>query len=476
MKTETLAVRLKMLVDEYAEKNNLEKGKPFEKQGVLYYAVDFERIKLEFAYNKKNKANYPISTLSCRVYLDKNSTFFFEMPEVIDYIDALDYHCYYFPYIESEERMTACFNYITEAIEYRIDEINSISLLSYKYKKIKLEEIKEVFDIETSEFKLFNEESEKKAEEIDNYVSAFIIGRFTKGKAYLAYLNNDYETALSEYKKMDKLTSYEKKLVKFIEGRFAPYQAVDEDCASILEVQKYTSKEEVKYFGIALAASIAGFYLLLVIIQLLVNLHFHRTAVFTDAINPFISALWGILPGIFIVIAFRYKIEALFRKDKKQANDFYELLNAAQDNQKTKIIAFGVALFIALIMFSDYCQPTYILYENGMKYNTHARPFNHYAAYPAKDFVDVVIVEDRPFYKNYNKKQKKNKDVQEQLEDLQKQEEKNRHYAIQLKHGQYIDFDTLHTSRKQKEKLVKLLRGERTHNMRRVNGLDDLEV
>ena len=472
MKTETLAVRLRMLVDDYAEKNNLEKGKPYEKKGVIHYSVELEKIKLEFAYNKKSKANYPISTLSCRVYLDKNSSFFFEMPEIIDYINVLDYHCYYFPYIESEERMTACFNYIIDAIEYNIEAINGLSFLSYKYKKQKLEEINEVFDIQTSDFNLFSEESEKQAGDIDNYVSAFIIGRFTTGKAYLAYLNNDYETALSEYKKMDKLTSYEKKLIKFIEEQVAPYQAVDLDCASILEVQKYTSKEEFKYFGIAIAASIGAFYLLFIIIQLLVNLHYHRTAVFTDAINPLLSSLWGIVPGIFAVIAFRYKIEALFRKDKKEANDFYDLLNAAQDNKNKKLIAFGIALFIALIMFFDYGKPTYILYENGMKYNTHARPFNGYAAYPAKDFVDVVIVEDREFY---FKEPKKDEDAQEQLERLQKEEEKNRHYAIQLVHGQYIDIDTLHLTHKRQEKLVKYLRGERTHNMRRVNSLEELE-
>lgn len=465
MKTDTLGVRLEMLVDDYTAKNNLEKEKPVEKQGVLRCGIILEKIKLEFVYNKKAKAEYPISTLSCRVYLKKDDTFFFEMSEIIDYLGAYDFHCYYFPYIESEERMDACFNYITDAIEYNIDEINNLSALNYKYKKIKLDEIKEVFDIETSELSLFGEESEKQIAEIDSYVSSFIIGRFTTGKAYLAFLENDFETALKEYEKMSKLTNYEKKLVEFIKERFAPYQAIAVECASVLEIKSYTSKDDVKYFITALVATVGAFYFLFILLNIFVNIHYKQTTLFAVTINPFLPSLWAILPSIFAMIAFKDKIVPFFRKDRKKARAFYELLNDSKEKKKDikKYIAFGIALFIAIIMFADYAQPTFKLYYDKMCYNSHAKPFNHYAEYTADEFIDVVALRDKELPKV------------ETLEDLEKLDNMRKHYVIVLKSEQYIDIDEFHLSEKRTEELIEILRGEKSGSIKSADYLEDFE-
>ena len=242
MKIEKLSQHLKFRVEDYAEKIGALKLTSDNSDGTDKYSVELEKIILEFVYYKKAHENCPVSTLYCRIHLDKESGFFFEIPEIIAFVDILDYHCYYFPYIENVKRMDACFDYITDFIEYREREILSLCDSAQELKEQKIQEIKRVYDYDESRIPEDEEGKNAFYNKLDEYVSVYTLKRFVTGKAHLAYLDGDYDTALKEYEKQGELLTCEKRIVEFIDGKLEPYQAMPLECASLLEVVKYKKK------------------------------------------------------------------------------------------------------------------------------------------------------------------------------------------------------------------------------------------
>ncbi len=218
MNTEWLSQHLKKTVYEYAFYHG---ATAYCKKDVVLdrYYLEFEKIKLEFIYSKRERELYPISTLYCRVYLDKSDNFFFEIPDLIYYTDVLDYHCYYFAFIESKKRMSACFNYIMDFFEFRKEEIDELLPQYEELKALKTEEIKRVYLFDDN---IIPKNEDKKEEFIENFaerVSFFTASRFTTSPAYIAYLKGDFEKAVEEYKKYDELLDSEKRLIEFIDGK-----------------------------------------------------------------------------------------------------------------------------------------------------------------------------------------------------------------------------------------------------------------
>ena len=204
MKTEKLSEYLEKLSRNYYEKSGARDIYCYRDKLYKYCQITTDSLKLEFVYSFKGSENYPLSTLSCRVYLDGNSPYFFEIQELIDYLEIYDFHCYCFPYIESAARMKACFNYITDFIEYHLEEIASLKGKEDKLVKRKIDEIRAVYG--------FNEElipSDKAGKEsffnnIFKHYSHFLVKRYSSEPAYLAFVNGEYAEAYEKYKKLEK--------------------------------------------------------------------------------------------------------------------------------------------------------------------------------------------------------------------------------------------------------------------------------
>ena len=453
MKTDKLSQYLELLVREYADRTEAENFRAADDSAEALFSVEYEELKYEFVYSKKARNSYPVSTLFCRVYLDKENPFFFEIPEIIAYLELLDFHAYHFAYIESNKRMKACFDYITDFLDYRKEEIESLTYDFDELYKEKKEEIIRVYGIDASTEPENEDEKDEYFAGLDSYASSFTAGRFTTGKAFSAYVKGDYEKALEEYEKQGELLTCEKRIVEFIDGKLEPYQVMPEECASVIDVEKYKS-HSFKLFIITLIASTVFGFVLFLIIQLIVNAVAVHTTVICNTVSPFKTAFFGIFTGVFGTLAFRDKLEPLFMKGKKEAIEFNDLLS----NQKffTPIrIVFIVVFAISIIGFIDFSRPPFLMYEDKVMYNSHAHTFNHYSVYPLEDLEDVICV-DGHFEDNYNKYVE------------------NPFYVITFRGGRYIAMERLSKNSEKQEEIIKKIRRNRESDIPHVRSIEEL--
>ncbi len=452
MKCEDLSKHLEYVIEDYTEASGASDFKIKKGDAVDSYSFQSGKIRLEFVYSKKARENYPVSTLYCRVFLD-GGDFFFEIPEIISFIDILDYHCYYYPYIESRTRIDECFNYIMDFIEYRREEIESLCPRADELKSLKLEEIKRVYKTDDSSVPEDAQSKEKHYAALDEYVSSYAVSRFTTGEAYGAYLRGDFEKALSEYGKLGELTEYEKKIVNFIDGKQEPYQAMPLECSSLLEADNYKRKS-LKLFLVSLAFSVLLFWFIFFCVQAVINAVYTHSSIMCDGANPFKTALFGIVPGVLLAVTFRNRIEPLFYKDRKKAFEFYDMLYPKSKFGALQLICIAVCIF-CVCLFADFSRPTFTYYKDRIEYNTHAKLLNKKTVYPIEDFVDVVCVNGR-----YSQ------DLNEYIEEP--------FYVLEFSNDQYIDLGRLKISKKEKAQLIEELRQNRESDIRHVLAIDDL--
>lgn len=402
MKTEKLSKHLKKLAREYAEKTNALDYYSYEDKAFRYCQIKYEKIKLEFVYALKGSESYPISTLSCRVYLSPERPYFYEIQELIDYLDIYDYHCYSFPYIESIKRLEACFNYITDFIEYRSDDILSLCENAEIIKVQKLKEIKRVYGYDGKSAPRDYAGKESFYGGIYKHYSDYIICRYTSERAYVDFVSCNYQSSLSKYKSISNKTGYERKLIQFIKGQVAPYQAVTNDCASILDFEKY-SKPDTKKLILTTVISVAAFYILFVLLQAIINLIYVKTTLFSFCANPFLNGLCGIIPGIAAAAVFRRRIEPILYPNKKQAYDFYDLLELSEDKKFGSGWAVA-ALILSFAVFIGICRPAITINSKYLKADTQASIFINYEKYETSELKKVMYIKGyyaKPNYRDY---------------------------------------------------------------------------
>ncbi len=437
MKTEKLVKYLNTLAKAYAEGSGADDYYFYTEKSRAHYQVTAGEQKLEFIYYTKGSKSEPVSTLTCRVFPDRDKPYFYEIQEIIDYLDILDYHCYFFPYIENEKRMRACFNYLTDFVEYRAEELKSLKQKDKELITRKLSEIERVFGFDKTVFPSGKAEREQFIENLFSHYSAFLTARYTSNEAYLDYVRGNYKKALKEYEKLEEKTGYEEKLIAFMKERFAPYQAVSEDCASILAVERYT-KSDNKTFIILIAGLSLTFCLIFFIAQLIINLTYINSTRFVSVANPFINALIGLFPGVVTAILFRRRLEPFIHPNKKEALEFYDLINT-YDGIKIPHIATAAAVILSIFIFIGVCRPSIAIYDEYMNLDKGDSIFTDYETYLTEDIDRLVLVEG--YYKDKN--------FTEYVE--------NPKYAFTIKGGGYIMLEDFNLNEKKEKELISVL-------------------
>lgn len=454
MKTEKGARELERLCREYSEKTKAKEVTAITDDDLKLCRIIYEKYALEFVYSLKGNENYPISTLSCRVYPDVDGCCFFELPEIIDYLDIYDYHCYYFPYIENKNRLQSCFEYITDFIEFRVDEIKQLYKNAEVYTEMKKQEIQRVMGYNrNSEEDLSDKDFFKK---VFRYYSNLLVRRYTIEKAYLHFIKGEYEEALKAYEKIEKKTGYEKKLIDFFSEDFVPYQAVTPECASIVEAESYR-KASFKAFCIITVIFIIVFCAAFLILQLAVNKHYTDTMRIVKLQSVYFAPICGVIPGVIFAVAFKDILGLAFMKNRKKAVEFYELFHKKNESAAMFGIAV-VSLLLFIGIFAGICRPSVVVSDTVLKYDVSETPFVKYEEYELKNFDDVIYV--KGYYTD--------KTFTEFVESPS--------YAFTILGGGYVSSNDLDLNEEQLNELINIIRpGMEGYKMRNVFAVEDLD-
>ncbi len=353
------ACMIEALDVEYVDENNKSERR-----------VDTRFFAIEFVYTKKQKTFSPVSMLYSRVYFTKRDYRYAHIPDFIDYVDSSDISCYYFPYIESEERMRACFKELEDFYLRNFDKINDIALENEKKIQInvkKAEEIKRITNLDFEDIDEFY---------YDFYEKIVILTRFTENGPYLEFLKGNYEKALKKYQKIKKnniCTGYDLKIIKLLENRkkddkFVP---IKPECASIFEGGKFNgSKAE----GISLLKGAAIceiifffiYYLLYLIADIIVS---EENLIYGAKIPWWCIAIFAGLPALFGAMNFRVPLGKITRREKKENIEVYDEFFYGKK----------ISLFIKGIWFAIFVCIIFLIVSLSI---SSARFYDTYATFP----------------------------------------------------------------------------------------------
>lgn len=341
-------------------------------QWTLIYNI----IKIQFVLTEKEKLMCPASTLFCRIYLGKNDTVYFHIPELIEYLDENDFKCYWFSYIESEERLENCFRVLEDFLINHFKKINEISLNTEIYHLIlkkKMEEVKRLEDIKPEEDEK-KEDNDMLSKRIDIFEKYVLIPRLAGDYGYREFMKGNYKKAIEIYQKSvnkNNQLTYEKRLLEFMKSLDKTYEAIPEECASVLEIEKYNG---TKAEGVAmLKGAVLGELLFGVLFCGLVyifNSIVGRGAVVYLAAEWYWGFIIAGLPAIFGSIALR-KIWAklLKQKDYQKALAFDSLVNGKFTNNFS-MVAFIISILCAIFFFLQFISCNTAFFEDRMSFGS----------------------------------------------------------------------------------------------------------
>ncbi|MFR5875636.1 MAG: hypothetical protein ACLUFN_04020 [Eubacterium sp.] len=366
------------------------------------WTVTLNLIKLQFVYTKKERLNQPISTLYCKIFLEKNSKMFFHIPQIIDYLNINDFHCYYFSFIENDDRMRACFDTISDFIYNNFKAVNELAMNGDKYNKLLLEELMHIADLTDKDFPDNSDEKNFFTEKLLDFVSKLQVNHYTRFEAYDYFLQGLYSKSLKSYEKSSKhteLLNYEKKLIDFIitiEDNETAFEAVAPECASMLEVKKYNGTSKADKLSMLLSFIICWVALTIpiVIIMIIVNHCYYSSTVLCDAVSTAYAPVISGLPAVFAGIAVVDKVQFLIHKDKSAAKDFSEILNPPKALSAAKIIAVILAA-ASLIFYAFVFQPYMKCYDGYMLVDNSEGLFQKYERYEYSDIKAIYHVRGR---------------------------------------------------------------------------------
>ena len=346
------------LVEEFARKYDAMYVEKDENKIYISYSIVLKILRIEFVYVKKSILLCPKSSIFTRIYFNKNATFFYHIPEIIDKLDPTDFKCYYFSSIETEERMIDCFKCLDDFYERNMPKLKAFSMdtsIQNELENRKKEEIKRLWKIDEDIQNIsFDDEMVLWNEIVIEHESSFCLFRYMVYTGYMEYLRGNIDNAIKYYNKFaekDGLMEYEKRLYEFLSSEKSEgYEAISPECMSGIEVDNYKgNKEDNKAFAKSVFICYLLISILFSIVFIIENAILKGDALYIAGMPMWCVWIYAGLPAVFGAIAFRRKLYFITRKDAKKALAYDELLNGKKANILINVVF--IITFVAGFLF-----------------------------------------------------------------------------------------------------------------------------
>lgn len=360
-------------VDEFCRKTECDKSDFRENSKVAVWTVTSKILKIEFVFTKKEGTFVPAATLYSRIYLNFNDSRRLHIPEIIDKLDENDFHCYYFPYIENEEKLKNCFKVFENFYGKHLPELQRIA-----YDDTMREEL---YARKTEEYIAFMNVSEKNrenAEEVfdiygDRNEKYLILTRYTRHDAYTDFLYGRYDKALKKYKKYDQknnILDYEKRLLEFISQQDTPYEALFPGCSDLKKAtDSVNGKENLKVMLLSWTISFIVMLSVFLSVTLLIRNYFSAdTVAYLDSEAILMSYMLAGISAIFCGLAIRRPVcRIFFKKDQIGFLGYDDIVNNDKTNKFINMV-FEIVLILSFAMNIWFSCMNICCYEDKMVY------------------------------------------------------------------------------------------------------------
>ena len=400
------------LCESYAKQKDALDIENFVNKHVMTCEIVTRLISFEFIYYKKSVFPAKKRSLTCRVYLKKNSFIYFLLPDLIPHFSDNDFRSTFFENV-TEEKFKACMSQLFEILDEYLPKFEE----AYEdYQDIKayddlFRDYKKFYKLKENEIdfsKLEDADSEDCLKFINMQAGReyFMIYKYTQSPEYGHFILGNTDEAIAAYEKIGKkgeLYEYDKKLLAFLKTPAAKgYQPLPRACMSVGEGSGYgvvSSQREAK--DMLRNTAICYVPLAILFCATMAIIQYTLTAGSLVDIGPvwLFGLVCALLSAIFIGIAHRRLITKLLDKEKAQQHLMMdEMINSPKMNVFINIactVFFALSL-IGVLGFSSTCPA---VYEDRVEYSY--IPFV-YEDYYYKDVDEVYYINAR--YNDYDER------------------------------------------------------------------------
>lgn len=330
MKTDLLQKRFLELCNDFSKQSGAFGWETSSGKKLCAAEFVYRTVKLQLIYLTRERVGIPPSTLFCRIYPDKNIPIYLHLPQILPLLDVRDFRAAYFPYIESAERMEACFAALTELLLQLLPTLESLGSAG-KNETLLINWISREIDCAAPEEMLQPESRQQK--QYLAYLDALetlLLIQYTQSKPWLQYLMGEREAALKRYRSQKKPSAYETQLIAFLASAESEgFVPISDECFALRDMNRVShGKDDILTMGLCALVLFAAFAgVLCAVMGLLQIISAWGTSCWFGA--PWYSgALLAALPAMFGGIALRRRlIPRLFPKTAAQQLAFDDIVN-----------------------------------------------------------------------------------------------------------------------------------------------------
>ncbi len=335
------------------------------------FSVILHSMKIELIYRSKSTAGLPPSVLYCRIYPDKNCPIGFHLPQLLSLLDIRDFRACYFPYIETTQRMKACFQSLTDFIDILLPELRHIT--SNGDEQILLSQLimQTVDDADTQAILKPDSSEQQGFLMVQKMQNDGYIARFTQWTPWYEYIMGHPQKALSQYRKQKTLLPYELHLCSFLQTeKGKAFVPMSPECCAAKDMAEATSCKED---GGTLFKGMLLLYLLFAplacllfgIIQLIGEL----STICWFGVPWYCGFIVAGLPALFGGLAFRRRLIPLInRKNAKTQLEFDDIINHSVAVDRFAKIVFIIAAVFSLTFGVLMATDTIAFYHDRVVY------------------------------------------------------------------------------------------------------------
>ena len=344
-----------------------------ENESMAFADLLLRRMKFQFVLTLQRSGDWPPGTLLVRVFLQKNDPFYYQIPELLQMMDLWDPDCYYFSWIESEERFHACFEKLASFLREHRGELEALAEEPGRWREWKLAQIREVM----------GDKGQIPAGEEEFFMAindVWLSERFLAFAPYDALICQGGEAALRAYGKVKYLTPYEKRLVAALQQE-PDLKVIGEECNSRAAARKalHPIEDLAAYLfagaGSVILLSLAAGLLIWAAVSLI-----SRHVLFADLMRPRDGIYFGLLPGMVLGWYLRDRIRLRLAAGRPDWLPFVKLRGIRKPRGETAVFLSVLTLFwLGMLMLG--ARPCVMVSERQIAVHQPERIFAGYTDY-----------------------------------------------------------------------------------------------
>lgn len=286
------------------------------------------------------------------------------MYDIIGLLDKNNFNCWFYCFIENEERMELCFDKLSTDFEEvlpklrdfagSVDNLKNLEEIIKKNIKTTVG-IDNIDDIKTE----LVDNDEVMADDVYDYLYSLYFGFEMNAFAtneYRDFLSGDFKKALKRYQKKKHRLVYEDAICEYIKSadKSDPVLTKEYECLKD-GLEEYYSSNGFAPFAVSCGVLIVPFFVLSVILYYAIALILYSNSLYATALEWYnsiaciLSALIGSMLGGYFLRERIYR--NFFKKKYKRMMNYDAIFNTEKTKKKLKIFVYLVYILVLIFVF-----------------------------------------------------------------------------------------------------------------------------